>query len=301
MDQLDAMRAFAAVAGRGSFVDAARLLRLSPAAVTRAVAQIEEHLGVQLLLRTTRSVRLTERGALYLEQCQHILDSVTDAERLVRGEDARPRGLLTVAAPLMFGRLHVLPVVQDLLRAHPDLSVRLSLSDRVVHLIEDGIDVAVRIGDPPDSSLIAIKVGAVRRVLVASPAYLAARGEPQVPADLPAHDLIAFESIDAVNEWQFGGAPPVSVRVRPRLTVNSADAAIGAAEAGLGITRPLSYQVHDAMQRGSLRPILERHAPPALPVNLMYPARRLAAPNVAAFVRAARAYFAALTVIAGPA
>jgi DNA-binding transcriptional LysR family regulator len=292
------MRAFLAVADRGSFAEAARRLRLSPAAVTRAVAQLEDQLGLMLLSRTTRSVRLTERGALYLDRCRQILEGLEDADRLVRGEDALPRGLLAVAAPLTFGRLHVLPVVERLLREHRDLSIRLMLSDRNVLLTEEGIDVAVRIGPPADSALIAIKVGEVRRVLVASPDYLASRGAPEAPTALSDHDLIAFEGVGAASEWHFAGSRPTSLHIRPRLAVNSADAAIAAAEAGLGITRMLSYQVHEALAAGRLQPVLQPFAPPAIPVNIMYPPRRLGSANVTAFVKAARAHLAALPMIA---
>jgi DNA-binding transcriptional LysR family regulator len=296
MDRLDSMRAFAAVADLGSFAEAARRLRLSPAAVTRAVAELEDRLGLLLLTRTTRSVKLTERGAVYLEACHRLLDDFDAAERLVRGEQAAPRGTLTVAAPLMFGRLHVLPLVATMLRAHPELRLRLLLSDRTVHLVEDGIDVAVRIGDLPDSALSAFKVGEVRRVVVASPDYIAARGAPATPAALAGHDLIAFEGIGATNEWRFVGR--AGVRVDPRLAVNSADAAIAAAEAGLGITRTLSYQVHAALRDGRLRLLLEDFTPPALPIHVVHPALRLGSANVAAFVAAARAHFRRLAVIA---
>jgi DNA-binding transcriptional LysR family regulator len=298
MDRLDAMRAFAAVAALGSFSEAARRVRRSPAAVTRAIAQLEDDLGVLLFHRTTRSVRLTERGALYFERCRQILADIDDVGRQVRGEDAAPRGGLAVAAPLMFGRLHVLPIVEQMLRDFPALSIRLLLSDRNVHLAEEGIDVAVRIGDPADSALAAIKVGAVRRVVVASPDYLAARGVPATPAALAGHDLIAFEGADATNDWHFGGAQKSSIRVEPRLAVNTADAAIAAAEAGLGITRTLSYQVHDSLGAGRLRLLLERFALPAVPVSLIYPQRRLGSPNVAAFVKAARTHFATLPMLA---
>jgi len=299
MDRLDAMRAFAAVADLGSFAEAARRLRLSPAAVTRAVARLEDELGLLLLHRTTRAVRLTERGAVYRDACRKILADIEDADRVAQGEDAAPRGALVVAAPLMFGRLHVLPVVLTMLQEHRDLSVRLMLSDRMVHLAEDGIDVAVRIGDLADSALRAIRVGEVRRVLVASPDYLAARGTPAAPADLAAHDLIAFEGTDATSEWRFGGADRPGIRVEPRLAVTTADAAIAAAEAGLGITRTLSYQVHASLAAGRLAVLLEGFGPPALPVTLVHPARRLGSANVAAFIAAARAHLRALPVIAG--
>ncbi len=297
MDRLDTMRAFVAVADLRSFTEAARRLRLSPAAVTRAVAVLEDRLGLSLLTRTTRSVKLTQGGAVYLEACHRLLDDFDAAERLVRGEQATPRGTLTVAAPLMFGRLHVLPLVAEMLRAHPELRIRLLLSDRTVHLVEDGIDVAVRIGDLPDSALTAFKVGEIHRVVVASPAYLAARGTPATPAALGGHDLIAFEGIGATNEWRFAGG--IGVRVEPRLAVNSADAAIAAAEGGLGVTRTLSYQVHASVAEGRLRRLLEDFAPPAMPVHVVHPALRLGSANVAAFVAAARAHFRRLAVIAG--
>jgi DNA-binding transcriptional LysR family regulator len=297
MDRLDAMRAFAAVADRGSFAEAARYLRLSPAAVTRAVAQLEGELGLVLLQRTTRSVRLTERGAVYLDACKQVFADVERGERLARGEDAEPRGALTVAAPLLFGRLHVLPIVEALLAAHPALSIRLMLSDRVVHLVEEGIDVAVRIAALADSALIAIKLGEVQRVLVASPDYLAARGSPQTPAALAQHDVIAFEGMDATNDWRFGPAGKTTVRVDPRLAVNSADAAIAAAEAGFGITRALSYQVRESVEKGRLRLVLHHAAPPAVPISVVHPARRFGATNLAAFVAAARNYFRAHPVM----
>jgi len=296
MDQLDSMRAFAAVADLGSFAEAARRLQLSPAAVTRAVAALEDRLGLQLLARTTRSVRLTERGALYRETCRRILADLEDGERRVRGEDAAPRGNLAVAAPLMFGRLHVLPVVMRLLRDHPDLSIRLTLSDRLVHFVEDGIDVAVRIGEPADSALRAVKVGEVRRVLAASPAYLRARGTPSAPADLAGHDIVAFEGVAASREWHFANG--ANIRVTPRLSVNTADAAIVAAEAGLGITRTLSYQAQASLAAKRLRLVLEDFATPAVPINLIYPAVRLGSANLAAFIEAARAHFRANPVMA---
>jgi DNA-binding transcriptional LysR family regulator len=296
MDRLDAMHAFAAVADLGSFAEAARRLRLSPAAVTRAVAMLEDQLGLTLLNRTTRSVKLTERGAMYLDTCRQILLDLDEADRRVRGEDAAPRGTMAIAAPLMFGRLHVLPVVARMLRDHRDLSVRLTLSDRTVHLVEDGIDVAVRIGDLADSTLTAFTVGEVRRVLVASPDYLAAHGTPATPAALVQHDLIAFEGMAATNDWRFQKS---SIRIEPRLAVNTADAAIAAAEAGLGITRTLSYQVQSALEGDRLRLLLEDFAPPAIPVNVVYLSRRQGSANVATFVKYAREHFRALPIMAG--
>jgi len=292
MDRLDTLRIFIDVANLGSFAEAARRRRLSPSAITRAVAELEYQLSVTLIARTTRSLRLTERGEIYLQSCRQIVEDYDQAARVVRGENAEPRGEMKVAAPVVFGRLHVLPVVNVLLDAHPMLSIHLSLSDRNVHLIEEGVDVAVRIGELADSSLIATKMGEVSRVLVASPGYLAHRVRPASLADLADHDLIAFENMDTRSEWRFG-ADDGSVRVEPRLVVNSADAAIAAAEANRGITRALSYQVEAGVRAGRLVVLLQEFAPPALPVSAIYPARRIASANVAAFLKAARARFSA--------
>lgn len=292
MDRLDAMRAFASVAELSSFAEAARRLRISPAATSRAVAQLEDELGVTLLRRTTRSVKLTERGALYHQRCRRLLDEIEDTERLVRGQDADPRGTLNVSAPALFGGMHVLPVVKRLLVDHPALSVRLFLTDRVVHLIEEGVDVTVRIGALPDSALTAVKVAEVRPVLVASPTYLSQRGVPERPEALRDHDLIAFEGVAATDEWRFGERGALAVRIRPRLSVNTAPAAIAAAEQGLGITRALSYQVADALKAGRLQEVLPSFAPGTLPVSIVYQAERTGSANLAAFVRAARRYYA---------
>jgi DNA-binding transcriptional LysR family regulator len=290
MDRLGAMRVFVTVATLRSFSEAARRLQLSPSVVTRSIAQLEDELGLTLLLRTTRSLRLTERGELYLESCRQILQDVDSAERRVRGEDAAPRGMLKIAAPMMFGRLHVLPIVNRLLRDHGDVTVELALADRNVHLVEEGIDVAVRIGELADSSLIAVKLGMVSRVVVASPAYLKKRGIPKSPAELTAHDVVAFEGLGATNEGRFrGGGKPV--RLAPRLIVNSIDAAIAAAEAGIGMTRSLSYQVERSVTVGRLTPVLQQFAPAPSPLHAIYSPRRIASANVAVFIKAARDYF----------
>lgn len=282
------MRTYVAVATLGSFAEAARRLRLSPSAVTRSVADLEDRLGLTLLNRTTRSVKLTDRGRIYLESCRRILDDLDVAERQVRGEGAAPRGLLTISAPVMFGRLHVLPLVTGLLATFPELDVRLALSDRNAHLVDEGVDVAVRIGVLADSGMVAARLGAVSRVLVASPGYLARRGSPAMPSDLASHDIVAFEAIDATNDWRFGDE---AVRLAPRLVVNSADAAIAAAEQGAGVTRALSYQVQEAIAAGRLVPVLESFSADRLPVQALYPARRAASPNVTAFVKVARERF----------
>ena len=290
MDRLETMRVFVTVASLGSFAEAARQLRLSPSVVTRSVAVLEDRLGLVLLNRTTRSVRLTERGQFFLESCRQVLEDIEGAERRARGEDAEPRGSLKVAAPILFGRLHVLPIITRVLSKHPGLSVHLTLSDRNIHLVEESVDVAVRIGELADSSMLAIRLGAVSRVLVASPRYLEGRGMPRAPNDLSAHDIIAFDGLDATNEWRFGATSKL-VRVEPRLTVNSADAAIAAAEAGLGISRTLSYQVMASVLAGRLVPLLVGFTAGKLPVSAIYPACRVASTNLSAFIKHSRQYF----------
>jgi DNA-binding transcriptional LysR family regulator len=290
MNRLEAMRTFVAVAKLGGFAEAGRRLRRSPSVVTRAIAQLEDELGLTLLLRTTRSLRLTEGGEVYLQSCEQILADVDSAERRARGEDAEPRGRLKVAAPIVFGRLHVLPVIRSLLRMYRTVSLQLSLADRNVHLVDEGIDVAVRIGALSDSSLIAVKLAEVSRVVVASPAYLKMRGIPKSPDELAGHDVIAFEGVGLIDDWRFNPRRK-PVQLEPRLTVNSADTAIAAAEAGVGITRPLSYQVEASVRAGRLTPILQPFAPPPSPVNAIYPSRRIPSVNVTVFVKTARDYF----------
>ena len=281
---------FVAVARSSSFAEAARRLRLSPSVATRAVAQLEDRLGVELFSRTTRSVRLTELGAAHLDRCSRIIDELDEAERALRGGTGELRGEMVVAAPVVFGRLHVLPVVVALLRRHAALSIRLLMSDRNAHVAEEGIDVAIRIGLLADSSLMALRLGSVGQVVVASPHYLGSHAAPERLADLQQHSLIVFEGLGQTNEWRFRDE---AVRIRPRLTVTTADAAIAAAEAGLGITRALSYQVHDALGAGRLVPLLSGFAPPTVPVSALYQPGRRTTANVAAFLAEARSSFAA--------
>jgi len=292
MDHLDSLRVFISVATHGSFAEAARRLRLSPSVVTRSIADLEQRLGLMLLHRTTRSVRLTDRGEIYLESSRRILADIETSDAQVRGANAAPRGLLNITAPILFGRLQVLPIVSQTLKRHRDLTIRLTLSDRYVHLADEGVDLAIRIGPLADSSLMATRLGAVNRVLVASPAYLDARGLPRTPSDLIDHDIVAFENVDATNEWRFD-AGRKTVRVSPRLMVNSADAAIAAVEDGLGITRALSYQVREGVLAGRLVLVLGDQMPETLPVNAVFPARRLNSANLNAFLEAARAHFKA--------
>lgn len=279
------MRVFVAVAEERGFAPAARRLAMSPAAVTRAVAAIEHRVGARLLQRTTRVVRLTEAGARYFADCKRILDDVEAAETAAAHDQNEPRGELVVTAPLVFGRMFVTPIVLEFLTKHPRVSARMLLADEVVDLVEAGIDAAVRIAHLPDSSLTAVKVGAVRRVVCASPAYLAARGAPRTPADLASHDAIVFARDAPRKEWQFGAGRSLrSAALNSRFAVNNADVAIAAAAAGAGITRVLSYQIGPQVEAGLLAVVLEDHEPPAIPVSVVFPAGRRGAAKVRAFV-----------------
>ena len=289
MERLTALRTFVLTAEHRSFAEAARRLRTSPTSVSRGIAELEQSLGVALLRRTTRSVNLTPEGAAYLERCRRILEDLDDADRSLRGEEAEPRGALIVTAPAVFGRMHVLPIVNGLLGRHPDLRVQLTLSDRFVRLVEEGIDVAVRIADLSDSALHAIRIGEVRRVLVASPSYLDARGEPMSVRHLHEHSLIAFETLSDRDGWRFTEGR-AAIRFEPRLATNSVESAIDAALAGIGIARVLSYQVREHVRAGRLRYILEALEPPPAPVQLVFQENRRRAPNVRAFIAAVQDY-----------
>ena len=283
------MRVFVAVAEESGFAPAARRLAMSAPAVTRAVGALERRVGARLLQRTTRVVRLTEAGARYFADCKRILEDVETAENAAAENQTEPRGELVVTAPLVFGRMFVAPIVLEFLARHPQVSARTLLVDHVVDLVEAGVDVAVRIAQLPDSSLTAIKVGAVRRVVCASPSYLAEHGTPQTPADLARHDAIVFASgaASTQKEWRFGSArsrSAQSVPLRTRFAVNSADAAVAAAVAGAGVTRVLSYQVGPQVDAGLLTIVLDKHEPPAIPVSVVFPAGRRGAAKVREFV-----------------
>lgn len=296
MNHLETLRTFIAVADSMSFAEAARKLRISPTAASRAVAALEQFLGAALLRRTTRMVRLTDEGARYLELCRAALADLDDAARALRGDGATPGGRLVITAPVTFGRLHILSIATGLLRAHPALQIELTLIDRVVRLVDEGIDVAVRIGDLSDSSLLALKIAEVRRVLVASPGYLAAHGMPENVPALHGHALISFAELDRAREWRFGPAGKLAIRIDPRLTLNTADAAIAAATDGVGIARVLSYQALDALVAGQLVTLLDEFAPPPIPVHLVYQANRRASVNVRTFIDSARERFAGLNL-----
>lgn len=288
MDRLIALRTFALVAERGSFVAAAHALRISPTKASRVVADLEASLGAALLHRTTRSVMLTDAGAHYLERCRHALDELDEAERSLRGEDAEPRGLLVVTAPVLFGRMLVRPVINELLARHPALRVRLLLSDRVVRLAEEGVDVAVRIADLSDSSLRAVRLRETRRVLVASPSYLARHGAPATIAQLQGHALISFDGFAPLDEWRFAGPGRPSVRLEARFATNEMEAAIEAALDGLGIARTFCYQVAAHVAAGRLVQLLDDQAPAPVPVSLVYQPHRQRSAALRAFVDIAK-------------
>lgn len=271
MNRLESMSVFVAVVEAGSLSAAARQLDMPLATVSRKVAELEAHLKSRLLHRTTRQLSLTDVGASYLTACRRILEEIGEAERAATGEYAQPKGELVVTAPIVFGRLHIVPVVAEFLAQYPEISVNLMLTDRVVHLMEEQCDVAVRIGELPDSSLKAVPVGTVRRVVCASPRYLKTHGEPARPQDLADHSCITFDVLASVGAWVFGsGKLEQTVPVHSRLSVNTAEAAIAAATLGVGMIRVLSYQVADALQKGDLQVLLQPYESTALPINLVH-------------------------------
>jgi DNA-binding transcriptional LysR family regulator len=273
MDRLEAMSVLVAVADSGSLSAASRNLGIPLPTVSRKLSELETHLGTRLFNRSTRKLALTDAGATYLPACKRILEQVSDAERAASGEYVSPRGDLVITAPIVFGRLHVLPVVSEFLSSHPEIDVRLVLSDRNVYLIDDHVDLAVRIGVLQDSSMIATRVAAVRRVVCASPAYLASFGAPKVPEDLSKLACVTFDSLMSSTVWSFTSSRFGSERAIPihaRLSVNTAEAAIDAAVAGVGITRVLSYQAAKAVAEGKLKVVLAKYEPDLLPVNLVH-------------------------------
>lgn len=272
MDRLQAMSVFAAVVDGGSLSAAGRRLGLPLATVSRKLADLEAHLETRLITRSTRKLVLTDAGRDYLAACRLILDQVEEAERAASGAYADVRGQLVIAAPIVFGRLHVVPVAAEFLELHPAVDIQLRLGDRNVDLIEEHVDLALRIGALPDSSLVATQVGAIGRVVCASPAYLQRFGVPPSLGDLAVHRCISFDSLDASAVWVFAGraGEKRQVPVHSRLTVTTADAAIAACLLGLGLTRVLSYQVADALRDGRLLRVLADEEPPAVPASMVY-------------------------------
>lgn len=304
MDHLQRLRTFVAVAESGGFARGARSRDISAPAATRAVASLERHLGAVLLQRTTRSLRLTEQGEVFLADCRRILAELDAAEAAVTGVRHEPRGTLAITAPALFGSRHIAPLLFEFLDAHPQVQARALFTNRLVHLIDEGFDVAVRIAVLPDSGLTAVPVGRMRAVVVAAPAYLQRHGVPREPADLKQHRAVGFtiEGQDRAG-WSFGGRGPGRGRAaaspQERLVVNANDVKVAAAVAGQGLARALAYQVTDEVRDGRLRVLLAAHEPPPVPVHLVYPAGRGAAAKVREFVHFAAERLRALPVLQG--
>lgn len=283
MDRLESMSLFVVAAEAGSLSAAGRRLGIPLATISRKISELEAHLKTRLLNRSARRLRLTDAGHAYLAACRRILDDVGEAERTAAGEYRTPTGELIITAPIVFGRLHVLPVIIAFLAAYPEVDVRLTLTDRITQLIDEHIDLAVRIGQLPDSNMVAIRIGSIRHVVCASPAYLAEHGTPRAPEDLAAHHCITFEG--ALATWSFGsGKAEFVVPVRSRLRVNTAEAAMDAAIAGLGMTRVLSYQIAEAVRSGTLHPVLQAFEPGPWPVSLVHAGHGLLPVKLRAFL-----------------
>lgn len=285
MDRFHLMTVFVAVAEEASFAAAARRLSMSPPAVTRAVACLEERLGVRLLTRTTRLVRPTDAGVRYLEDARRILLDADEADEAAAGINATPRGHLAVTAPVMFGKIYVMPVITAYQLAFNETTVSALFVDRVVNLTEEGLDVGIRIGALPDSSLRAIRVGSVRRVVCASPAYLKKFGSPKSPADLAGHRIIAATSVSAGSEWTFAtGKEKIGVKLKPQILVNTNDGALQAAKDGFGLTRLISYQVANELTAGTIKTVLTEYEEASLPVHVIHREGRHRSAKVRSFV-----------------
>ncbi len=288
MDRIDAMRVFIAALDEGSLAGAARRLRRSPTAVSRALSFLEGHVGVELLHRTTRTLKLSEAGERYAVACRRVLVDLEEADMLAAGEAAAPRGMLTISAPPISGEEVLRPILDDFLDLHPSVSAQLLLLDRQVNLVDEGIDIALRVGHLPDSSLIATRIGGdVRRVVVASPRYLASHPHIGDPADLAKHQIVAFTHL-GLDQWNFapaeGSSVPRTVKFTPRCLVNTVRAAAASAISGRGVTRLYSYQVARYVKDGQLQIVLAEAEHPPMPVHLLCPSGRMSVPKVRAFV-----------------
>lgn len=271
MDRLESMNLFVATVEQGSLSAAARKLGIPLATVSRKVSDLESHLRTKLLNRSNRRLTLTDSGQAYFATSKRILEEIHEAERAAAGEYTSPRGDLVVTAPIVFGRIHMVPVIVAFLEAYPDVDVRLVLGDRVTNLVEENIDAALRISVLPDSTLLATKITDIRRVVCASPAYFSKHGMPAHPSELSKHGCITFEGQSNPRSWSFGTSKsPIVVPIHTRLTATTAEASIDAAKLGAGITRVLSYQVEDAVRRGELSLALEEYEPAAIPASLVY-------------------------------
>jgi len=291
MDRFEAMSIVLAVAEAGSLSAAARRLNTPPATASRKITELEQHLRAKLFDRSSRKLTLTDSGLSYVAALKPILADLSEADRAATGEYTKPTGELIVTASVSLGRLHLIPILAEFLRAYPDIDIRLVLVDRILSLPEDHVDVALRVGTLPDSRLIALRLGTIRRVVCASPAYLEARGMPRTPDDLAAHDCIIFdpgfsdEGFRGPHLWKFvrDGAE-VAITVQPRLVVSNLEAACDAARAGIGLTQAFSYHVEAAVGAGTLTTVLDEFQPPTRPVNFVYAAGRFMPIKLRAFL-----------------
>jgi len=289
VDKLESIAAFVAVARAGGFSAASRELGAPVATVSRKVALLEEAIGVRLLARSTRHVALTEQGSSYYEACRRLLEDLHDADEMVVGEYRQPKGELTLTAPVGFGRRHLQPVVHEFLSAYPQIDVSLQLADRVVGLVQEHVDCAVRISAMADSTLVAREVGQIRIVVCAAPAYLAAHGTPAHPHELLRHQCISWTTLGPYKAWEFCLGPdansaPTMVPIRVRLSSTAPDSAVDAACAGIGLVQATSYQVAEAVREGALVPVLRGFEAAPTPVSLVYPSKRLAPLKLRAFL-----------------
>ena len=284
MSRLHAMQVFVKVAETSGFAEAARQLNMSPPAVTRAVASLEDQIGARLFTRTTRTVKLTEAGTRYFDDCRRILADVAEAEAAAAGSYAKPTGVLTVTASALFGQDYITPILTEYLDQNPEVNVRALFLDRITNMVDEGIDVGIRIGALADSSFSAIRVGAVRRVVCGAPAYFEKHGVPRHPSELARHNIIVSTTSWASLDWRFGGPQKPVVRIAPRLSFNTFGAVLKSTMLGWGLARPLSYQIGQALIDGDLQTVLSEYEDEPLPIHVVHPEGRRASAKVRAFV-----------------
>lgn len=284
MSRFHAMQVFVKVAETSGFAEAARQLNMSPPAVTRAVASLEDQIGARLFTRTTRTVKLTEAGTRYFDDCRRILADVAEAEAAAAGSYAKPTGVLTVTASTLFGQDYITPILTEYLDQNPEVNVRALFVDRITNMVDEGIDVGIRIGELADSSFSAIRVGAVRRLVCGAPSYFEKHGVPGHPSELTKHNIIVSTTSWASLDWRFGGPQKPVVRIAPRLSFNTYGAVLKSAMLGWGLARPLSYQIGQALIDGDLQTVLSEFEDEPLPVHVVHPEGRRASAKVRAFV-----------------
>lgn len=297
MDRLQSLEVFIAVAEAESFAGGARKCGLSAPSATRGVNALEARLGARLFTRTTRKVRLTEVGQTYLEDARHILAQMQAADDAAKGAATNPVGQLRITCSNEFGRIYVAPILTEFLDTHPGVTANVLMVDRIVNMVEEGFDLAVRIGELPSSGLAAVRVGQVRRIVFGTPGYFEANGRPKTPADLRAHQIVSAAPVSPTTEWRFGHDMQQTIRINPRLTVSSVATAISVAKRSWGLCRVLSYQVGPDLQDGSLETVLEEFEPAPLPIHLVHVEGRRAPAKIRAFIDLAKDRLKATSVL----